>query len=497
VEVGSKPLIELEGIVKTFPGVRALNGVSFSVRAGEIHALCGENGAGKSTLIKVLAGAHEKDEGVIRYDGEEVSFRNTQESIDRGVSCIYQELSIIPLMDAAHNIFIGNIPKKKNGLVDYKALYKNAEELLARMDIDIPATAVAGGLSVGQQQMLEIARALTRKARVIIMDEPTSSLSEKETETLYEICAHLKRDNVAIIYISHKLDEVMRLADRVTVIRDGENIVTKDIKDIGVDEIISNMIGRKLEDMYHREPADTGDVSIEVKNLSRKGVFEDVSFRVRAGEIVGFFGLVGAGRSEIMRAVFGADPYDSGEVLISGKRIRRKDTSDSIRKGLALATEDRKKEGLMLKLPILTNITLLRLKYLSRCGIIDRRSQRRAAQQYVDEISIKTSSLRQLAVNLSGGNQQKVVLAKWLMTSPRALILDEPTRGIDVGSKAEIYRLVNRLAKEGVAIVVVSSEIEEVMGMSDSIVTVASGRITAKFSAADRPTREQILAAAI
>jgi ribose transport system ATP-binding protein len=363
--------------------------------------------------------------------------------------------------------------------------------------MDISPRAIAGGLSVGQQQMIEIGRALTRKARLIIMDEPTSSLSEKETNTLFDICGQLKRRNVAIIYISHKLDEVMKIADRVTVIRDGENIITKDIGEINRNEIISSMIGRTLENMYGKQKAAHGDVVFDVRNLSRKGIFEDISFEVRAGEILGFFGLIGSGRSEIMRSAFGVDAFDSGEVYLLDKRLRRKNPAAAIRQGLAFATEDRKKEGLMLWLSILINMTLMKLRDLSFAGVVNTEKQYRTAREYIESIGIKTPSEKLLTVKLSGGNQQKVVLAKWLMMNPRVLIVDEPTRGIDVGSKAAIYRLINSLAGKGVAIILVSSEIEEVMGLSDSIVVIAGGKKRAHFTMNEALTREEILSAAI
>jgi ABC-type sugar transport system ATPase subunit len=491
-----KQLIELAGIVKSFPGVRALKGVSLSVSQGEIHALCGENGAGKSTLIKVLAGVHQKDEGRILLDGQEIQISGTREAINLGVNCIYQELSIVPLLDVANNLYLGNLPMKGR-FIDYKKLYADSEALLAQLNMDISPKAIAGGLSVGQQQMIEIGRALTRKARLIIMDEPTSSLSEKETNILFEICERLKSRDIAIIYISHKLDEVIKIADRVTVIRDGENIITKNISEISRNEIISSMIGRTLENMYGKQKAAHGEVIFDVRNLSRKGVFEDISFEVRAGEILGFFGLVGSGRSEIMRSVFGVDSFDSGEVYLMGKRLRRKNPAAAIRQGLAFASEDRKKEGLMIWLSILINMTLVNLKNLSFAGIVNKKRQNKITLEYIESIGIKTPSEKLLVVKLSGGNQQKVVLAKWLMTNPRVLIVDEPTRGIDIGSKAAIYRLINSLAERGVAIILVSSEIEEVMGLSDSIVVIAEGKKKVRFVMNEALTREEILSAAI
>ena len=488
--------IELKDIVKIFPGVRALDGVSFDIREGEVHSLCGENGAGKSTLIKVMTGAHARDGGDYLLDGKPVSFKSTTEGIGMGVSCVYQELSIAPQLDVAKNLFIGNLPMK-GGLVDHKSLYKQAADILAELDMNISPKTIAGDLSVGQQQMIEIGRALTRNARLIIMDEPTSSLSEAETETLFQIIKKLVAKNIAVVYISHKLDEVMYLSDRITVIRDGKNIISKDKDQFTQEELIANMIGRPLENLYLKEPAEITDPMLEVKGLTRKGVFEDISFSVRKGEVVGFFGLVGAGRSEIMRAVFGVDKYDGGEVVLDGKKLRGGNPASAIKAGIGFCTEDRKKEGLALRLSILLNMTLVRLPFLARIGVINRRAPRAAADQYMKSISIKAPSVTQLVGNLSGGNQQKVVVAKWLMMDPKVLIVDEPTRGIDVGSKSEIYGLLSDLAKQGMAIIVVSSEIEEIMGVCDSVVTIFEGKKTAQLDITPELTREEVLAAAL
>ncbi len=491
-----KTIIQCEGITKSFPGVKALDGVSFDIREGEVHSLCGENGAGKSTLIKVLTGVHQRDGGHYLIDGQEVFFGSTEEGIAAGVSCVYQELSIAPQLDVAKNLFIGNLPMK-GMLVDHKTLYQRAAEILTELDMNVSPKTLAGDLSVGQQQMIEIGRALTRNARVIIMDEPTSSLSEAETETLFGVIRKLTSRNIAVVYISHKLDEVMELSDRITVIRDGQNIISKDKVDFTQDELIANMIGRPLQNLYLKETAEITDTMLEVKNLTRKGVFEDVSFSVRKGEVVGFFGLVGAGRSEIMRAVFGVDKYNSGEVILDGKKLRGGNPAAAIEAGIGFCTEDRKKEGLALKLSILLNMTLVRLPLLSKLGVINRAAQKAAADQYMKSISIKAPSVAQLVGNLSGGNQQKVVVAKWLMMNPKVLIVDEPTRGIDVGSKSEIYGLLSDLAKQGMAIIVVSSEIEEIMGVCDSVVTIFEGRKTAQLEITPELTREKVLSCAL
>ena len=489
------PLIELKNITKVFPGVKALSEVCFTLYPGEVHALCGENGAGKSTLIKVMTGAHQADGGEYFIDGEPVHISSTQEGIALGVSCVYQELSIAPQLDVAKNLYIGNLPMKGR-FIDHKKLYRDAAEILAQLGMTFSPKTIAGELSVGQQQMIEIGRALTRNARCIIMDEPTSSLSEAETDTLFKIIGVLQERGIAIVYISHKLDEVMQLSDRITVIRDGQNIVTMNTADATQDMLITNMLGRSLDTMYDKQDIPFGDTVLEVKGLTSPGVFEDISFDVRAGETVGFFGLIGAGRSEIMRAVFGVDKYEEGSVTVGGAPLKRGNPSAAIDAGIGFCTEDRKKEGLMLRLSILLNMTLVKLPDISPAGVIDRKAQKELADKYVDAISIKTPSVQQLAGNLSGGNQQKVVVAKWLMMDPRVLIVDEPTRGIDVGSKAEIYSLLTELAKRGVAIIVVSSEIEEIMGTCDRVITICEGRKTLDVSVKGLDP-ETVLAAAL
>ncbi len=490
------PLIELKNITKIFPGVKALSDVCFTVYPGEVHALCGENGAGKSTLIKVMTGAHGADGGEFFIDGKPVRIASTSEGLSYGISCVYQELSIAPQLDVAQNLYIGNLPMK-GPFIDHKKLYHDAQEILTLLNMTVSPKTPAGELSVGQQQMIEIGRALTRNARCIIMDEPTSSLSEAETETLFKIVDILQKRGIAIVYISHKLDEVMRLSDRITVIRDGQNIITLNTSDTTQDILITNMIGRPLDKQYPEKAGrQQGDIVLEVENLSG-GRFQDISFQVRQGEVLGFFGLVGAGRSEIMRALFGADKASSGAVTINGKRVKVGSPADAISKGIGFCTEDRKREGLMLRLSILLNATIVKLPQLAKLGVINRKAQMEDAEKYVTALRTKTPSINQLAGNLSGGNQQKVVLAKWLTMEPEVLILDEPTRGIDVGSKAEIYDIINDLAKSGMAIIVVSSEIEEIFGVCDSVITIFEGRKTAQLPITPELTREKVLACAL
>lgn len=491
------PIIEIRKVSKSFPGVRALHEVDLEVHPGEVHALCGENGAGKSTLIKILAGACGKDSGDMLFNGDVVNIRTPQQALELGISCIYQELSIVPQLDVAKNIFLGNMfLKGKAGFLDHAELYRQAQNVLDNViKLRVGARTKAEDLSVAQQQMVEIGRALTRRSKLIIMDEPTSSLSEKEAQTLFGLIRELKNDGITIIYITHKLDEVMALSDRITVLRDGEKITTVNTADVTKDDLIAAMLGRSLQNMYDKKSVETGGTVLEVKNLSRQGVFQDINFSLKSGEILGFFGLVGAGRTEIMRSIFGVDRYDSGQVLVGGLRLRPRSPRKAIKRGLAFVTEDRKGEGLAMRLSILVNMTVVKLNTMCRLGVINKGLQKRAADKYMQAFSIKAPSAQQLAQNLSGGNQQKVVVAKWLMSDPKVIILDEPTRGIDVGSKAEIYELIFSLAAQGMAIIIISSEIDEILGICDRINVIAEGSIKADIPRAEA-TNKKILTAA-
>ena len=429
-------------------------------------------------------------------DGKPLRLRSTTEAIRSGISCIYQELSIVPQLDIARNLFLGNMPLiGKTGIVDKKRLYSRSAEILRDyIGLDMPPQKPAGELSVAQQQMVEIGRAITRNARLIIMDEPTASLSDNETAVLFKLIDMLRRDGIAIIYISHKLEEVLAVSDRITVMRDGKKITTVLPAEIDKAKLISFMLGRKLENMYNKRPVQPGNVVMRVENLS-SSKFEDISFEVRQGEILGFFGLVGAGRTEIMRAIFGVDGYTGGKVEILGQRLKKRRPHLSVKKGLAFATEDRKSEGLMLRLSILVNITLVRLGRLAKWGVMRPRAMREYAVKYGTAMKLKTPTISQLAGNLSGGNQQKVVLGKWMMNDPKVLILDEPTRGIDVGSKAEIYSLIGDMAAEGVSVIIVSSELEEILGMCDRVNVISGGKLTGSFKV-DDVTSQQVLTAA-
>lgn len=494
-ETSNAPILELRNITKKFPGVTALSGVNLDIRPGEVHALVGENGAGKSTLIKVMTGFHQMNEGQLLIDGKQVNFTHPYQAIEAGIACIYQELSIVPQIDVAKNLFLGNWPVK-GGFLDSKTQYAAAEKVLERIHLEVSPKVMAGDLSIAQQQMIEIGRALTRNARIIIMDEPTSSLTDREADILMDLIRQLKEEGTSIIYISHKLDEVLAISDRITVLCDGRNVTTVENQGITRQKLIEYMLGRPLSNMYNKQPAELGEPILRVEGLSRKGAFENVSFEARRGEVLGFFGLVGAGRSEIMRAIFGVDKLDSGKIYIGGNEVKIANPAQATAHGLALVPEDRKKEGLALRLSVLANMTLVKLPKISRLGFINKKQQSALADSYIESIRVKTPSPQQLAGNLSGGNQQKVVIAKWLLEEPDILILDEPTRGIDVGSKAEIYGIICDLAQKGVCVIVVSSEMNEILGICDRIVTVFEGKITAEFPR-EEATDKAILAAAL
>ena len=489
-------LLEVRGISKIFPGVKALKDVSFDVRRGEVHALCGENGAGKSTLIKILTGVHARTTGEYYLEGKSVDFKNTKQSIDAGISCIYQELSMVPLLDVAKNLYLGNQPTDRLSTLNNKKMYADAKEILDRIHLKVSPKKLVADLSVAQQQMVEIGRALTRQSKVIIMDEPTSSLTDSEKETLHDLIRQLRSEGVSIIYISHKLEDVLEISDRITVIRDGEKIITLDAKQTDKSTLITHMIGRTLDNLYNKVPAPLGEEAIRVEGLTRNGVFSDVNFHARHGEVVGFFGLVGAGRSEIMRAIFGVDKFQSGKVFVDGKEVKIYNPVKAVRQGIALVPEDRKLEGLSLRLSVLFNMTLVKIRQINRLGVIDKKAQQSEAETYVQRTRVKTPNLAQKVYHLSGGNQQKVVISKWLMMNPQILILDEPTRGIDVAAKAEIYGLISDLANAGVCVLVVSSEIPEILGICDRLYTVCEGKITADLPV-DQTASDQILAYAL
>ncbi|MBI5832569.1 MAG: sugar ABC transporter ATP-binding protein [Armatimonadetes bacterium] len=485
-------MLEMRGIRKQYPGVLALDDVSFSLFPGEVHALVGENGAGKSTLMKILAGAERPDSGEVLLHGQPVRFNSPIEGIRAGISIIYQEFNLVPSMSVEENIFLGRQPTKGMGLVNWREMRARASELLDRLEANIDPGALVETLSVAQQQMVEIAKAVSTDARVIAMDEPTATLTEREIDHLFTLIRRLKDEGKGIIYISHRLDEIETMADRVTVFRDGKWVCTEQKVNLGRDEMIHRMVGRELTNQFPKRPAELGAVVLEVKGLTRRGVIQDINFTVRAGEVVGLAGLVGAGRTEVARAIFGADPIDSGEVLIDGEPAGVRHPADAVKKRIGLATEDRKNQGLVLGMVVRENTTLANLEEVSSLGFIRRAKEVTVADGYVKDLDIRTPSIEQTVRNLSGGNQQKVVLAKWLFTDARILIFDEPTRGIDVGAKTEIYELMNKLAEHGVAILMISSEMEEVLGMSDRILVMREGRLMGELNRADA-TPEKVM----
>ena len=480
------PLLELRGVTKSFPGVKALDDVSFSVRKGEVHALLGENGAGKSTLIKILSGVHKPDSGVMYLDGKSVNFATPFEAQKAGIATIYQELLLFPDLTVAENIFMGHAPRTPWGAIDWPRLRKNATALLASLDShDLDVSAVVGSLSVGNRQRVEIAKALSHDARVLIMDEPTAALTEHDVERLFDIVRLLRSRGVAVIYISHRLEEVFLLADRVTVLRDGTYVATKEVKDTDQDDLIHMMVGRVLDALFPKAEAKIGEVVLEGRSVVRKPTTNDVSFKLRKGEILGIAGLVGSGRTELAHILFGITPPDSGALLVDGREVSIRNPAEAKALGIAYVPEDRGRQGLVRSMPILENVSMSVLRRIAPRWFIDRLAEQKLAQESVKAFQIRASSIWQVSGKLSGGNQQKVVLSKWLATNPRILIMDEPTRGIDVGAKAEIHRLMSELAGQGLAIMMISSELPEVLGMSDRILVMRGGRIVAEVERAD------------
>ena len=487
-------LVEIRGMTKAFPGVQALLGVDLDLRAGEVHAVVGENGAGKSTLMKIVAGVYRSDSGSIRLGGVPILNESPRQALERGISMIHQELNLAPNLSVAENVFLGRAPTR-GGLIDWRRLYADVEALADRLGIDLDVRARVDELSVARQQMVEIAKALSLDARVIIMDEPTSALTERETEALFDIIARLKSNGVAVVYISHRLDEIFRVADRVTVLRDGRLVGTLPIAQATQPQLIGMMVGRVLTTLFPKESVEIGDPFLEVRHLRRKGALEDISFVLRRREILGLAGLVGAGRTELVRVLFGADPLDGGEILLEGRPVRIRRPRDAIRLGMGFVTEDRKLQGLVLGMNVRENETLASLAQVSKLGFLNLGRERTLAARLVEQLGVRTPSVEQEVANLSGGNQQKVVIAKWLATRARILILDEPTRGIDVGAKAEVHALMSRLASQGVSILMISSELPEILGMSDRILVMRQGRLSGEFTR-DQASQEAILACA-
>jgi ABC-type sugar transport system ATPase subunit len=493
---GKSPLLAMRGMVKSFPGVQALRSVELTLHPGEVLALMGENGAGKSTLIKLLGGAHVPDSGTIAVDGREVEFRSPQDARRAGVAVIYQEFNLIPGLTAHENIFLGQ-ESTRAGFLDHRGERRRAAELFKRLGVEIDLDVPCSRLSTAQQQLVEIAKALARDARIIVMDEPTAALTAHEAARLLDIVRDLRRGGIGVIYISHRLDEIFAIADRVTVLRDGANVDDRPIARFTRGELIERMVGRELKDEFPRRNVAIGPPRLEAIGLNRGTAVRDVSFTVGRGEILALTGLVGAGRTETVRLLFGADPREAGEIRLDGRVLAIRSPRDAIREGIGLLTEDRKLEGLVLGASVRENFGLPNLVRLSRGGFVDRRREQEEFAGYVDRLKIRIPHQEQRAKNLSGGNQQKVVLAKWLARNCEVLIFDEPTRGIDVGAKYEIYLLMNRLVEEGKSIVMISSELPEVLGMADRILVMHEGRVTGEIADARRATQEQIMQLAV
>ena len=479
-EAGTRePVVRLRGISKEFPGVKAVDGVNLEIRPGEVHALAGENGAGKSTLMKILSQVERPTEGEVEISGEKVAFHGPGHAQSLGVAMVYQEFALAPHLSVAENLFLGREPARA-GFVNRRKEKEKARELLGRVGLEIEPGRLVSSLTVAEQQRLEIAKALAIEAKVLILDEPTATLAEKEIEGLFEVIQDLASRGIAILYISHRLDEIFRIANRVTVMRDGKVVDTVAASELDEEKLVRLMVGREVGNLYPKPEAEIGEVVLRVSGISRGTVLQDCSFEVRSGEILGFAGLVGAGRTELARAVFGADPVDSGAVELEGEEVRIKDPQTAIEAGIGYLTEDRKGEGLALQLGVAENITLAHVPV--RAGFLDLGAERRTARRRRDELNIRTPSIRRRVQVLSGGNQQKVVVAKWLETRAKVLFFDEPARGIDVGAKAEMFGLIGDLAKEGRAIVLISSYLPELLNMCDRILVMREGRVAGTIS---------------
>ncbi|MCL4875314.1 MAG: sugar ABC transporter ATP-binding protein [Anaerolineae bacterium] len=486
-------LLDIQKVTKHFPGTLALKDVDFDLTAGEVHALIGENGAGKSTLIKIIAGVYQPDSGTIHLNGSTVQFKNPADALEQGIKVVYQELDLAPSLSVAENVFLGSYPHTRFGTVDWRKLHEDTAQLLRDLGLRIDPRVNIDELRVAEQQLVEIARALSRQARIIIMDEPTSALSPSEIERLFVFIENLKQRQVGVIYVSHKLDEIYRIADRVTVLRDGDRITTQPVKETTSQQLVTWMVGREIKDLFPKTPAAIGSSVLEVRDVAADRI-GPVSFDLRAGEVLAVFGLMGAGVHTLGRLLFG-DKARSGTVTLDGAKIHPNSPSDAIHKGMGLLTESRKEDGLLLPLNVKENMTLASLAKFANYSLIQGRAEANAAMEYVEKLSIKTPSLRQKIRYLSGGNQQKALIGRWLLQNLKVLVLSEPTRGIDVGSKSEIYRLIDELAHHGMGILVLSTELPEVLGIADRILVIREGQFTGEFTRAEA-TQEKLMAAA-
>jgi rhamnose transport system ATP-binding protein len=491
----STPYLEIEDVSKHFGATQALSNVSLSLYSGEVHALIGENGAGKSTLIKIISGVYKPDSGTMRVNGQPIQFANPREAQHHGIAVIYQEPMVFPDLNVAENIFIGH--EARGAVVNWRRMYRDAENILSQLGVSLDVRSLASGLTLAAQQTVEIAKALSLNARVVIMDEPTASLSAHEVAQLFKLTRILRERGVAILFISHRMEEIFEIADRVTVFRDGQKISSKPIAEVTRDGVIQDMVGRKLEAFFVRDEHARGDLLLSVRGLHKEGVFSDINFELYRGEVLGFAGLVGARRTDVGLALFGVEPADSGEIVLNGQRQTIRSPEQALGLGIAYLTEDRRQLGLTLPMSITANISLTRLRdYLTPLGIVRRKAEQKTAQEFRERLSIRTASIWQEVGKLSGGNQQKVVLSKWLNTRPQLLILDEPTRGIDVGAKAEVHHIINQLAGEGMGIILISSDLPEVLAMSDRILVMREGRQMGIFNR-DEATQEVVITAAM
>ncbi len=488
-----EPILKVEGIYKSFAGNRVLDDVAFSAEAGRVHALVGENGAGKTTLMNIVGGIHQPDEGTIYFDGQPVSFADPLQAMGSGISIVHQELSLAPNMNVAQNIFIGREKANGLGLIKWKELYAETRAIFERLGIDVDPTTLVSKLSVSMQQIVEIAKALSFEAKVIIMDEPTSALSETEIDYLYAIIRDLASKGIAVVFISHKLDEVFSIADQISVLRDGRMVGTVKTEETSRDEIIHMMVGRHIEDMFPPKSSGIEEPIFSVERFSRPPYFQDVSFSLRKGEILGFAGLVGSGRTEVARAVFGADEAEAGRITLEGKEIRIHSPREAIEQGICYLTEDRKTLGLFLKMIVRENIVAAALdRFISKVGLLKQGLIKKESRNYVDYLQIIPPDDEVTVINLSGGNQQRSLLAKWLCAKPKVLIADEPTRGVDVGAKAKLHGDLRKMAEEGIGIILISSELPEVLGLSDRIAVFREGQITAILEG-DQATQEEVM----
>lgn len=495
--MGKECFVEMTGINKSFSGVHVLKDIHLNVRKGEVHALMGENGAGKSTLIKILSGVYSRDSGTVKVKGEEVAFANPKDAEERGINIIHQELNIIPHLTVTQNMFLGKeLTYGKFGFLNKKAMKEATLESLKELGVtNINPEEPAGNLSVGQQQMIEIARALATKSELIIMDEPTAALTDREIEILFQVVNSLRERGVSIIYVSHRMEEIFQICDRITVLRDGEYIGTENIKDTSFDEVVRMMVGRELGERFPTRSSEIGEVIFEVEDLEIKNLFEKVNFEVRAGEILGIAGLMGAGRTEIMETIFGYRKKSKGTVKLNGKELVIKHPLDAIKAGLAFITEDRKDKGLVINASIRENIALTNINSISSKGVISKTRETELVNKLMKKLHVRAAGMNQEVKRLSGGNQQKVVIAKWIGINPKVLLLDEPTRGVDIGAKKEIYSIMNELSENGVAIIMVSSELPEVLGVSDRIMVIHEGKVTGVLNR-EEADQEKIMVAA-